>query len=96
MKLKVDLKKYTKEESKIGIRINKYISDIGILSRREVDKLIKDKKIHINDKIAVLGEKVKKGDSIFLNRKFEKLKYFLHNKKKGEETAFKMINKICT
>ena len=94
MRLKVNLEKYTIEESKMGIRINKYISDIGILSRREVDKLIESKKIHINDRVAILGEKVKNGDSIFLNTKFEKLKYFLYNKKKGEETAFKIINKI--
>lgn len=94
MKIKVNLNNYTKEEIKIGVRINKYLSDIGILSRREADKLIENKKIHLNDKVSILGEKVKNGDSVFINQKFEKLKYFLEYKKRGIETAFKIIDKV--
>ncbi|MEI6352875.1 MAG: pseudouridine synthase [Candidatus Nomurabacteria bacterium] len=83
MKLKVTLK--PNEE----MRINKYLSESGVLSRREADKLISEKKIHINDKIAILGDKVKDKDSVFVNQKLETLKYFIYNKKRGEETAFK-------
>lgn len=94
MKIKVDLKGYTKEEKEVGVRINKFLSDFGVLSRREADKLISEKKIHINDKIAKLGDRVKNNDSIFINQKLENLKYFIYHKKRGEETAFKIIDKI--
>ena len=94
MKIQVDLERYKKEEKEAGIRINKFLSDFGILSRREADKLISQKKIHINDKIASLGDRVKDKDSIFINQKMESLKYFIHYKKRGEETTFKLIDKI--
>lgn len=94
MKIKVDLKQYKKEEVIKGVRLNKYLSDIGIVSRREADKLIEGKKIHLNDRVAILGEKIKTGDSIFINQKFEKLKYFICYKKRGVETAFKIIDKV--
>lgn len=94
MKIKVNLEKYTKAEVVKGIRLNKYLSDIGILSRREADKLIEGNKIHLNDRVAVLGEKVKGGDSISINQKFEKLRYFIHYKKRGEETSFKILDKV--
>lgn len=84
MKIKVDLK------DKEVVRINKYLSESGILSRREADKLITENKIHINNKVAILGDKVKNGDSVFINQKLEKLKYFIYNKKRGEETSFKI------
>ena len=69
MKIKAELKKYTQKEISVGIRLNKFLSDFGVLSRREADKLIESKKIHINNKIAILGTKVKDGDSIFINEK---------------------------
>lgn len=94
MKIKIDLKNYTETERKTGIRLNKYLSDMGILSRRQVDKLIEQKLIHLNDKIAILGDKVKANYSVFINKKFENLKYFIYNKKRGEETTFKIIDKI--
>ncbi len=94
MKIKVELEKYNKEEKKNGIRLNKFLSDFGVLSRREADKFIENKKIHINDKIAILGDKIKDGDSIFINEKLKDLKYFIYNKKRGEETSFKIIENI--
>lgn len=84
MKIKVEIK------DQETVRLNKYLSESGILSRREADKLISEKKIHINDKIAILGDKVKNGDSLFINQKLEKLKYFIYNKKRGEETSYKI------
>ncbi len=94
MKIKVDLNNYKKEDQVSGVRLNKYLSDIGVLSRRDIDKLITEKKIHINDKVAILGEKIKSNDTIFINQKLETLKYFIHNKARGEETLFKIIDKI--
>jgi len=40
------------------MRIQKYLSEQGILSRREAENLIRDKKILINGKVANLGEKL--------------------------------------
>jgi 23S rRNA pseudouridine2604 synthase len=94
MKIKVELKNYTLRESLTGIRINKLLSDLGVLSRREADKLIDAKKIHINNKIANLGDRAIEGDSIFINEKLKSYKYFIYNKKRGEETAFKVINNL--
>lgn len=94
MKIKVELKNYTLRETLTGIRINKFLSDFGALSRREADKLIEAKKIHINNKIAILGDKVAEGDSIFINEKLKSHKYFIYNKKRGEETAFKTISNL--
>ena len=67
MKIKVELKNYTLRETLTGVRINKFLSDFGVLSRREADKLIEDKKIHINDKISSLGDRVTNGYSIVIN-----------------------------
>lgn len=39
-------------------RLNKYISDTGLCSRREADKLIEQNRVTINDKLPELGTKV--------------------------------------
>lgn len=52
------------------LRINKYLSSLGIASRRHVDNLILLKKISINGKIANLGQKIDPiNDQIYLNGK---------------------------
>ncbi len=94
MKIKVDLKNYTLRESLIGVRINKFLSDFGVLSRREADKLIEAKKIHINNKMANLGDRILDGDSIFINEKIKNNKYFIYYKKRGEETTSKLIKNL--
>lgn len=94
MKIKVEIKDKTLRENLTGIRINKFLADYGVASRREIDKLIEAKKIHLNDKVALLGDRVRNGDSIFVNEKIETYKYFIYNKKRGEETVFKMINNV--
>ena len=50
-------------------RVQKILSMIGILSRRECEKLLLQKKIKINDSIATIGAKVKIGDKISVNKK---------------------------
>ncbi|MEN9338330.1 MAG: pseudouridylate synthase specific to ribosomal small subunit, rRNA pseudouridine2604 synthase [Candidatus Parcubacteria bacterium] len=94
MKIEVDLSRYGANEKKTGIRINKFLADYGIASRREADKLIENKKIHIKDRVALLGEKVFEGDTVVINKKLEKFRYFLYNKKRGEETIYKQIDGI--
>ncbi len=51
------------------MRINKYISETGICSRREADKLIEEKKVTINGTIAELGSTVMEGDVVKINGK---------------------------
>lgn len=45
-------------DQKKEIRINKYISDAGICSRREADRWIISGKVQIDGKVAVMGSKV--------------------------------------
>ena len=47
-----------------NIRLHKYLSEKGFGSRRSIEKLISIKKIFVNNKIAILGQKVSIGDKI--------------------------------
>lgn len=75
------------------VRLNKYLADAGICSRREADVHIAGGAVMINGKIVTtLGTKVSLTDKVqfggeTLNR--EKLKYFLLNKPKGFITTSK-------
>ncbi|MGL4342972.1 MAG: pseudouridine synthase [Metamycoplasmataceae bacterium] len=68
------------------IRVQKLISQAGIASRREAEKLILDKKVKINNKIALLGDRANWDDKINVNgiliQKKNELKYYLINKPK--------------
>lgn len=46
------------------IRVNKFLSQAGIASRRGADVLVENKKVKINDKIAKLGDKVEEDKDI--------------------------------
>lgn len=74
------------EENK-GIRINKFIADAGVASRRHADILISNAEITINGKIAVAGDRVLPGDRVFYGKKElkreEKNILLLFNKPKG-------------
>jgi 23S rRNA pseudouridine2605 synthase len=67
-------------------RLNKYISNSGICSRRDADTLILDSKIKVNNQIVTeLGYKVKPGDEVKYNNQIlqpEKMVYVLLNKPK--------------
>lgn len=75
------------------IRLNKYLADAGICSRREADVHIASGAVMINGKIVTeMGTKVSSTDKVqfggeTLNR--EKLQYFLLNKPKGFITTSK-------
>ena len=49
------------------IRINKFLSSLGTYSRRQVDKLIEEKRIRVNKKYAKLGDKVSSNDEITID-----------------------------
>lgn len=56
------------------MRLNNYISSTGICSRREADKLIEQKKVLINGKVAQIGQPVNDGDIVKVNGKIIKPK----------------------
>ncbi|QEY21485.1 23S rRNA pseudouridine(2604) synthase RluF [Psychrobacillus sp. AK 1817] len=51
------------------MRINKYLSESGIVSRRGADKWIADGKVTINGKLAELGSQVEDGDDVQVDGK---------------------------
>lgn len=69
------------------MRINNFISGTGICSRRKADLLIKDGKVTINGKLAVIGETVSPEDVVLVNGKKinskEKHVYIAFNKPVG-------------
>ena len=70
------------------MRINKYLSQIGICSRREADKLVDSGRIKVNNEIAILGTKIKEGDKITIDNKLirpkkKKIIFIAFNKPKG-------------
>lgn len=75
------------ETQKSTIRLNRYIANAGVCSRREADKLIEEGEISVNDKVITeMGYQVKPGDTVkhkgrLLSR--EKLVYVLLNKPTG-------------
>ena len=44
------------------IRVNKYLSELGVCSRREADRLIESSKVKINGNTVIMGEKVNPGE----------------------------------
>lgn len=70
-----------------GVRLNKYIANAGVCSRRDADKLIATGEIRVNkDVITEMGFKVKPGDKVYHKGKLlstEKPVYVLLNKPKG-------------
>lgn len=52
-----------------GVRINKYIADSGICSRRAADKLIEEGKVFVNGKAAESGQKVTRADEVIVDGK---------------------------
>ena len=49
--------------------LNKYISETGVCSRREADKIIKAGKVTLNGKVAILGNRVEEGDEVKIEGK---------------------------
>ena len=65
------------------MRIQKYIAETGLCSRRKAEEYIRDGKITVNGKVAVIGQNVEENDIITYNGKLlkkEELEYYLLNK----------------
>ncbi|MBO5283337.1 MAG: pseudouridine synthase [Lachnospiraceae bacterium] len=51
----------------VEVRLNKYLADCGVCSRREADKLIEQGKVTVNGRPAAMGCKVTRQDRIAVN-----------------------------
>jgi len=73
------------EENTFPMRINKYLALQGISTRRGADELIEKRRITLNGRIAVLGDKVQEGDrvEIISGKRPQKYLYFAYNKPRG-------------
>lgn len=68
------------------IRINKYLRDNGIASRREADKLVEDGLVFINGERAKSGILVKEKDNIEVRGVKKQYQYFAYYKPRGLPT----------
>ena len=81
------------------LRLQKFLAQAGIGSRRSCEQLIKDSKIFVNGKVATLGEKVSKNDEVIFEgqrivSKSANLKVIILNKPRGVLSAKKDDKKI--
>ncbi len=77
----------------MGIRINKYLSEVGYCSRREADRLIEEGKVTINGKIPEMGSKVEDFDYV----EVEGQRIKKSTKQKNIYLAFnKPVGIVCT
>jgi 23S rRNA pseudouridine2604 synthase len=80
--------KTKQNDTKISIRINKYLASKKISTRRGADDLIKQKKVFINGKLAVLGSQVNEKDKVEVRgAPIKEYLYFAYNKPIGIETG---------
>ena len=74
-----------------SVRLNKYLSDHGVLSRRKADEEIEKGKVTINGKVATLGDRVLPEDLVC---------YLGKPVKEKDENVLLMFNKpvgiVCT
>ncbi len=61
----------------MSVRLNKYLADRKIASRREADVLIAEGKVLVNNKKAVIGQKVEEDDIVRLSPNATKAKIYL-------------------
>ena len=69
------------------MRLNKFISSTGLYSRRKADELIKDKRVSVNGKTAIIGQDVNENDKVYVDGKpleiNENNVYIILNKPRG-------------
>lgn len=69
------------------VRLNKYLAQTGICSRREADALMESKKIAVNGRHVSPGIKVKNGDALTIMKEEAPCVYYLYFKPRGEVVA---------
>ncbi len=84
-------KKFAADEVAEGVRINKYLADAGVCSRRAADGYIEEGKVFIDGERAVMGSRVLPGQTVVFNGK---------ELKKEEDLVLLALNKprgiVCT
>lgn len=73
------------------IRLNKYLAECGVCSRRDADRLIEQCRVTVNGKIAAMGTKVSEQDEVAVNGKPLKKK-----EKKVVLALYKPVGVTCT
>ena len=59
----------TEDKQQIGVRINKYLSEAGVCSRRAADREIQAGNVRIEERIAGMGDRVMPGERVFFHGK---------------------------
>jgi len=97
------------KDSNLEIRLNKFVANAGVCSRRAADELIKKGEISVNGKVVFeVGTKISRYDTVEYNGKriqSEKLRYILLNKpkhfittvkdEKDRKTVMQLVEKAC-
>lgn len=70
------------------MRINKYLAEMGVASRRRADAMIQACRVTINGELATLGANVEEGDEVALDGRIlslteKKEEFYIMNKPKG-------------
>lgn len=73
-----------------GTRLNKYLAECGVCSRREADKLIESGKVLVNGQPATMGTRVTEADEVRVGKKI------LGKAKKAVLAFYKPIGVTCT
>lgn len=96
---------FKKEKITGEIRLNKYLSDAGICSRREADRLIESGKVFVDGKVAVQGMKITSDQNVVVKgqeveREKEMILLAVHkprgivcttDKRWGDETIYDLL-----
>lgn len=96
------------QEEELGIRLNKYVANAGICSRRKADELIKQGEVYVNgEAVLEMGFRVKTNDVVtYQGKKLESEKkvYILLNKPKnfitttsderGRRTVMELVKQV--
>jgi len=81
-----------------GVRLQKYLSEQGVCSRREGEDLIRNRRVKLNGEVATLGDKVKPGDVVLVNGNLKltagkpKRVMLAFHKPQGVETTFRSFD----
>ena len=75
------------EENRTGVRLNRYLAETGLCSRREADRLIESGRVQVDGRVGVLGDRVSPGMRVVVNGRdvspVEKKVYIALNKPVG-------------
>ena len=73
------------------MRLNKYLAQCGVCSRRDADKLIEQGKVLVNGQVAGMGQQVLETDTVQVGKKI------LQGKQTCKVLAFyKPVGVVCT